>query len=286
MKVPSLQLEAFYEVAKTGHFTKAATGLHITQSALSQRILNLESGLGASLFFRDRKGLRLTPAGEKLLRYCQAQNRQEEELLQELKGGKGPGGWLRIGATSSLLWSVVVPALGDFVRDNPDVRVDFRAGELRELGGWLKTGEADLILTSEKPEETSWQVNDLGREEYVLVSSSRKKFRKDVYLDHDPEDSFTLNFLKRNGLIGKKPRREYLDDIHGLLAGVAEGWGQAVIPRHLAEVRADLKVQGELKTHRTPVLLVSHDQSHPGRLLSEVTRVLKQEVPRRLAGRG
>lgn len=282
MKVPSLQLEAFFEVAKTGHFTKAASALHITQSALSQRILNLEGGLGANLFFRDRKGLRLTPAGEKLLAYCRSQSLQEEELLQEIHGAKVLGGWLRIAATSSVLWSIVVPALGDFVRDNPGVRVDFRAGEIRDLIGWLKTGEADLVLTSEKPDEAGWSVTDLGREQYVLVSSSRKKSRKDVYLDHDAQDSFTMDFLKRNGLAHKGIRREFMDDVHGLLAGVAAGWGSAVLPRHLAEGRADLKIHDELKYHKVPLLLVMHQQSHPSRLHGEAAKTLKEKVPARL----
>jgi DNA-binding transcriptional LysR family regulator len=60
MGLQTAQLEAFEEVAKLRNFSKAAKALHITQSALSQRIINLESELEVALFIRDPSGLRLT----------------------------------------------------------------------------------------------------------------------------------------------------------------------------------------------------------------------------------
>ena len=60
MKLNSSQLEAFSTIAKTLNFTRAAEQLHVTQSALSQRIAKLEGDLEATLFVRDRNALRLT----------------------------------------------------------------------------------------------------------------------------------------------------------------------------------------------------------------------------------
>jgi DNA-binding transcriptional LysR family regulator len=283
MKVPSLQLEAFYEVARLKHFTKAATSLHITQSALSQRILNLESGLGATLFVRERSGLRLTPAGEKLLGYCRVQNLQEGELLQEIKTGAATaGGWLRIAGFSSVIWSIAVPALADFVYENPNVKVDFRAAEMKELAGLLKSGEVDAILTAEKPEGPDWAVTPLGLEEYVMVSSAHRKPREGVYLDHDAEDPWTLDFLKRNGLATKNLRREYMDTVQGLMEGVAAGWGRAVLPKHLVKNNGALKIERHARTLKTPVLLVQPLMSHPVKLLEKVTGELKKNAVRSL----
>jgi len=71
MGLSSSHLEAFAAVAQAGGFSKAAKILHLTQSALSQRIMNLEDDLAITLFIRDPSGLRLTPAGDELLRYWQ-----------------------------------------------------------------------------------------------------------------------------------------------------------------------------------------------------------------------
>src|SRR5437867_4099333 len=105
MKISSHSLEAFLCVARLGKFAKAAESLGISQSALSQRILNLESQLETTLFVRNRAGSRLTPEGEDLLRYAQAQEILEEEYLKS-KGGKGLNGSLRVGGFSSITRSL------------------------------------------------------------------------------------------------------------------------------------------------------------------------------------
>ncbi|MFM8314231.1 MAG: LysR family transcriptional regulator, partial [Deltaproteobacteria bacterium] len=70
MSISSSQLDAFFACSQTGNFTKAAKLLHLTQSALSQRILNLEGELQTTLFIRERNGIRLTSAGRELVQYC------------------------------------------------------------------------------------------------------------------------------------------------------------------------------------------------------------------------
>ena len=60
-------LRAFVAVAETAGMTSAANVLHLTQAAVSQQIKRLEETFGCELFERDRKGLRLTAAGERLL---------------------------------------------------------------------------------------------------------------------------------------------------------------------------------------------------------------------------
>ena len=62
------RLKIFIEVAETGHFTKAANNLFISQPAVSSAIKSLERELDALLLYRDRKnGVKLTSSGEKIL---------------------------------------------------------------------------------------------------------------------------------------------------------------------------------------------------------------------------
>src|SRR5919106_3141002 len=62
----------FREVARRQSFSRAAEELSLTQSAVSQQIAALEQQLGVSLMQRDRGGVRLTPAGERLLEHAAA----------------------------------------------------------------------------------------------------------------------------------------------------------------------------------------------------------------------
>ena len=64
------KLHVFNVVAQAGSFSAAADRLYITQSAVSQHIKELETGLGRQLFQRGRRGVRLTPHGEILQRYA------------------------------------------------------------------------------------------------------------------------------------------------------------------------------------------------------------------------
>src|SRR4051812_20829617 len=110
MAISSLNLEAFAAVAQSGSFLKAAKMLHITQSALSQRVMNLEAELSTTLVVRDPRSLRLTPAGEKLLRYSQMKDQLESDALELIAGSnKAIAGAVRLGAFSSILRSAVLP---------------------------------------------------------------------------------------------------------------------------------------------------------------------------------
>ena len=70
MSVDPRQLECFIAVAEEGHVGRAARRLHLTQPPLSRHILALEDELGAPLFERTPRGMRLLPAGEAFLQHA------------------------------------------------------------------------------------------------------------------------------------------------------------------------------------------------------------------------
>ncbi|MBI5631486.1 MAG: LysR family transcriptional regulator [Elusimicrobia bacterium] len=286
MPIPAHELEAFHATAQTRSFSAAAKRVNITQPALSQRIRSLERALGLTLLVRDRKEARLTDAGTRLLRYCQAQGHLEAELLSDLGGTpEGDfGGRLRLAGYSTILHSVVVPALAGFLRENPLVQYEFAAAEMRDLPGMLESGEADFVVLDRILERSGLESVLLGREACVLIESSR--FRSpDIYLDHDPNDRTTELFLKKQGLrASKSPARRYMDDIHGIINGAALGLGKAVVPRHLLSKASSVRVIPGLKPLEIPVVLHYFKQPYYSRLQKEIIQRLKSHCAERLGG--
>lgn len=275
MKIPSNSLEAFLEVARTRHFTQAARTLGLTQSALSQRILNLEKFLSTTLFVRDRTGPRLTPAGERLLRHAQTLEALEAEYLG---AGEGPEGSVRVAGFSSVTRSLALPALAPLLRARPLACTVFTR-ELSALPALLRQGEADFLVTEGESDREDVSSSFLGFEENVLVRPRRHQ-APEIYLDHDPLDMITARYFRKSGT--KKLERRFLDDVYGLLDGVKMGIGQAVLPRHLVNGEKDLEVVDENRVLRIPVWLHYLHQPYYSRLHQEVRAALETHFRARL----
>src|SRR4051794_16075738 len=80
-------LQAFVEISRRQTVIAAAHALGITQTGVTQRIRALESQLSTTLFIRSRRGMRLTPEGEALLRYCEGAAALEGKALARIQGG-------------------------------------------------------------------------------------------------------------------------------------------------------------------------------------------------------
>lgn len=280
MPISSSQLEAFSEVAKTGSFSLAAKNLHITQSALSQRILNLESDLATGLIIRAPAGLRLTPAGESLLRYCTTKDGLEREFLERLTSNqKNLTGVLRIAGMSSTMRSAVMPSLQEFISKNATINIECYSREVRDLLGMLTSGEVDLIVTSNATQRQDIVTHVLGMEEYVLVESVKPSIRSDIYLDHDSDDTITKEFLQVNGETSQSIHRNYLDEIYSLLDGVRFGWGRAVLPKHIIKNVDDICACKGYKPLRIPLYLQYFHQPYYSQLHTRSVEHLCKRVP-------
>jgi DNA-binding transcriptional LysR family regulator len=275
MAISSLQLEAFYTLAQTGHFTRAAERLHITQSALSQRVLNLESDLQTAFFIRDRQGVRLTQEGLGLLRYCQAKEDLEEEFLVQLQtqSPRELAGRIRLGGFSSVMNSLLIPAVAPLAQQHSRVRLYCISRETYELPELLQRGEVDFIVLDHCWEREGIVSVLLGHEQNVLVE--RKGYRgPEIYLDHDEKDDITARYFKH---LKKKwnGQRHFLDQIDGLIEGVKQRLGRAVLPRHLIEKEPGIYIIEPEKILRTPVYLHFYERPFYSKLHQATLEVLK-----------
>lgn len=254
MSLPSNQLDAFMAVAELLNFTKAAERLHITQSALSQRILNLEDELQVTLFIRDRSGLKLTEQAYDLVRYCQSRNLLENDFINSIKSQNKAelGGVLRVGGFSSVMRSVIQPPIKTLMQDNPSLKLSLITKEMNELPDILKRSEIDYMILDNRIEREELERITLGYEHNVLVQA-KKYSGPEIYLDHDEHDTVSQDYFKMAKKKLKKLERRCLDDVYGLIDGVSDSLGLAVLPTHLINSRKDLEVLNPDVVLKVPV---------------------------------
>jgi len=174
----------FWQVAKAGHLTRAASQLRVSQSALSAQIRQLEGYLGRPLFDRTGRSLVLTEFGTTVLDYADGIFGLGQELMANVRGGEGQRiQHLRVGAVATLsrnfLENLIRPML-----NRPTVRLSLESGSLEELLGRLQVHNLDVVLSNRpivaeagKP----WRCVRIDRQSVCLVGPPRRfKFPADA----------------------------------------------------------------------------------------------------------
>ncbi|EZQ14004.1 MULTISPECIES: LysR family transcriptional regulator [Halopseudomonas] len=143
-------LRTLLTLREAGSLVEASERLHLTQSALSHQLKDLEQRLGTSLFVRKTKPIRFTTAGLRLLRLGDnvlPQVRQAERDLQRLSGGQAGRLHMAIECHSCFQW--LMPTIDQFRNAWPEVEVDFASGFFFAPLPALARGELDLVVTSD-----------------------------------------------------------------------------------------------------------------------------------------
>lgn len=149
--VRSLDLDlvrTFVTAADAGSMVAAANARYLTQGAVSQQIKRLEEALGCELFVRDRRGLRLTAAGEKLLLKSRRLLGLNDEIWSMMTNGPTHG-LLRLGVPYDLVGSVVAPVLKAYAEAYPHVELSLVCASSPELLAGLNEGTIDVALIEE-----------------------------------------------------------------------------------------------------------------------------------------
>lgn len=165
-------LRYFWNVAKEGNLTRAARQMHVSQSALSAQIKQLEADLGQPLFHRTGRTLTLTEAGQVALGYADGIFSSGNELIEVLRGGRREERQvLRIGAVATASRNFQE----NFIRpvlDRDDVELVLVSGSLPELLARLRLHSIDLVLCNQRVHASAsdpWRCQRIARQPVSIV---------------------------------------------------------------------------------------------------------------------
>ena len=135
------------EVARSGSIRSAAARLNVASSAINRQILSLEDEMGTPLFERLPRGLRLTAAGEVLVRHVRETLKDHERMLAQVASLKGhTRGEVTVATMGSLAASVFPGVIRAFRETHPQIVVKVLVLPLEAIVAVLLSGEADLAL--------------------------------------------------------------------------------------------------------------------------------------------
>lgn len=197
-------LKTLATLRETGSLVEAAERLHLTQSALSHQLKDLEERLGLPLFVRKTRPVRFTSAGLCLLRLADSvldQLRQAERDLHRLAGGQAGRLHLAIECHSCFQW--LMPTIDQFRNAWPEVEVDFASGYFFAPLPALARGDLDLVVTSDPQDLAGVTYVPLFTYEALLAISNQHALASRERVD--PQD------LASETLICYPVERERLD---------------------------------------------------------------------------
>jgi len=170
-------------VAEVGSLTRAGDRLHLTQSALSHQLRDIESRLGAALFLRVGKRLVLTPAGERLLATARdvldRLDRTEQDIHQM---GKARAGMLRLTTECYTCYHWLPPLLVRYRKRFPEVQVRIDVGATGRPLDMLLAGKLDLAIMSTPVRDRRLVSRPVFDDELVVVAARDHRFAKQTHV--------------------------------------------------------------------------------------------------------
>jgi DNA-binding transcriptional LysR family regulator len=236
-------LETFTTLAETGHFTRTAAQLGMTQPGVSQQLRKLESQVGVPLISRHGKTFTLTPAGEAVLSVGQARRAEERALFDAVLSDDPAVGEVGVACSGSFAM-LLYPHLFPLMRSSPDLTVHLEAAPQDKVVSGVLEARFDLGITDRKPDHSRLDARRLGQEELCLVlpsenttSSTDLQGLNDLGFVAHPDgfayadELFSLNFPGTFKGAEQLRVRTFVNQISQIPAPVARGIGYTLLPK-------------------------------------------------------
>lgn len=244
-------LETFTTLCETGHFTRTAAQLNMTQPGVSQHLRKLEHQVGQGLISRQGKSFTLTPAGETVFALGLSRRAEEKRLRDAIAAGDRDAGPVHIACSGSfamLLYPILLP----WMRAAPELSVHLEATPQAEIPAGLLEGRFDLGVLRADPDHARLEARYLGREELCLVLPADAADRPVSFTDLEArgfiahpdgygyaDDLLKLNFPDDYPGADRLSLRGSVNQIGQIPAPVAKGVGYTLLPRSGVEAFGD-----------------------------------------------
>ena len=196
MHIEFRHLRTIRAIHSEGGLARAAEVLNITQSALSHQVKGLEDQVGVELFVRRSKPLKLSAAGQRLLRMAEKILPEIEALEAEFDGLRaGKSGRMHIAIECHACFEWLFPVLEEFRKAWPDVDVDIRPGLAFDALPALQREEVDLVVSSDPEVIEGIDFTGLFDYEPVFVASSQHPLAaRDFIVAEDFRDELLITY--------------------------------------------------------------------------------------------
>ncbi|NRD90148.1 LysR family transcriptional regulator [Sphingopyxis sp. BSNA05] len=236
-------LDSFVVLCETGHFTRAASLLNMTQPGVSQHLQKLEAQVGQPLISRQGKSFSLTPAGEAVLAVGRAR-RAEEQVLQETILRDDPAvGEVAIACSGSFAM-LLYPHILSAMQSSPGLTIRLEATPQDKVLSGVLDGQFDLGIADHDPRHPRLQAEHLGQEELCLVVPegvmtspiSFQALDNLGFIAHPDgfayaDDLFAMNFPEDFRGSDRLHIRSFVNQISQIPSPVARGIGYTLLPR-------------------------------------------------------
>jgi LysR family cyn operon transcriptional activator len=165
------QIEAFTAIVDCGTFRLASERLGITQPTISLRIRELESAIGCPLFVRGKGGVRLTEAGQVMLRYAQRGLEAFNEMEIRLKTSDPLTGVLRLGSSNTFALSCLPMVLTALEQSQSRLNVELTISNSITLGALLADHKLDIAFMADTPVPAHVRIAPLAHCEIAWCAS-------------------------------------------------------------------------------------------------------------------
>jgi LysR family transcriptional regulator, regulator for metE and metH len=241
-------LELIKHIVEEGSMSKATEKMHLTQSALSHQLRELEKSLDLKIFERHNKKLVLTQEGIVLLTYSNKVLDVVAEMNRELSVIKaGFQGMIRISTECYTSYHWLPALIKKYQQIHPEVKVEVIAEATRRPVSYLEAGKLDIAITEKKYTFPAiFRTEPLFSDEFVLVVSADSDLAKiprlkaahlhDAHLIlYDVEDQFSTvitRYIKPKGITLRSISRLQLTE--GIIEMVAANLGITIMPTWIA----------------------------------------------------
>ena len=191
MKITLRQIEIFLNVVEEGHLTNVAKKMGLSQSAVSMSIKELENILGRPLFDRINKKLILNEMGRSFHQAVEPLYRGLEDIEYEFQNSKDRG-TVRVGASTTIVDYLIPPIACRYMSRHPEVRVQLKEGNTRDIAEMVKRGELDLGFVEGRVEDPELIKEIVGEDELIVVTGHEGLAKESYFIDQLASERWVL----------------------------------------------------------------------------------------------